>query len=414
MARLNNVLFLIVAIAILVAIPIAWQMLKSDSGSADGAQFQVNYGRTGALIGDVPFDWHPVDEAFFVEKIVAANHTVFDVNVAVGFELINGMAFAPDGRLFYTELSGSVKVLKGWQTTEFARIADADIAVGKDGEAGLFDITLDPNFEENGFVYVYYLSNGTNKIVRFTDQNGIGVNSTMILDGIPQGIQHNGGVLKFGPDGKLYLSVGDGQLEGESLGIRNPSQNITSLQGKILRMNPDGTIPDDNPFPNSYTFAYGLRNPFGYDFNPESGKIFSGDNGIDCCDELTIMEEGNNSGWPLELGITESEEFKQPIYAWSASERVAPTRVAFYNSTDLYMGTWRTRELYHFILDGEDIVNVETFVLGDLPQDLITGAHAGLMHEGADPRGGILDVELGPDGFLFITDADGIYRLKFR
>jgi len=411
MARLNSILFLIIVIAILVAIPVVWQMLKSDSNVAEGP-FRVNYGSTGALPGDVPFERHPVDEFFTVEKIVDASNEVFDVNIAVGSPLINGMAFAPDGRLFYTELSGSIKVLKGWQVSEFAFISNASIAIRENGEAGLFDITLDPDFEQNHYVYVYYLSNGTNRIARFTDENGVGTDFTIIFEKIPQGFQHNGGVLKFGLDGKLYLSTGDGLIDGERFGERNPAQNVSSLQGKILRMNSDGSMPDDNPFAGTYTFAYGLRNPFGYDIHPVTGKFFVSDNGIDCCDELTIMESGNNSGWPFELGITNSEEYKQPIYAWSASERVAPTRLAFYNSTDLYMGTWRTRELYHFILDGEQVKEVHSYVLGDLPQDLVTGAHGGIVHEGSDPRGGILDVEAGPDGFLYISDADGIYRLK--
>ncbi len=348
----------------------------------------------------------------------------FAIETVAKAELATGLGFAPDGRLFYSELiSGRIVTLRGNQIEIFAQVPNHFVPTVEKGEAGLLALALDPDFTSNGYVYVYYSSGGTSKVARYTDKNGRGTNFTIIFDGIPQGKIHNGGDLEFGADGKLYVSTGDATEIEVELGSNNPAQNISSFGGKILRMNKDGSLPTDNPFPNSYTYVYGLRNVFKFAIHP-SGKIYAADQGIKCCDEVNIISAGQNYGWPFEMGINPRSQYTQPIYDWNAEERIVPAGMVFYTDNaypkeykdNLFMGTWRTREIYRFILEEDTVKGVEAFAIGDLKlnKSIITGLHAGYVHKDSDPREGILDLVVGPDGLLYFSDVNGIYRLVWE
>jgi glucose/arabinose dehydrogenase len=395
-----------VIIAVAIVLTVAFVMLPQGApmGSEPSTVIKtVNYGAVGAANNpEAEFERHSLTEDFDVELVTEAS-------------VVTGIDFTSDGRMYFVELgSGKINILnQDGSVVEIAEIPEELTPIDVEGEAGVLDIELDPQFDENGFIYVYYSSGGTNKVARIKEVNSKGEDFRVIFDGVPQGIIHNGGELKFGPDGKLYLSTGDATVGGEILGINNPAQDIENKAGKVLRMNPDGSLPEGNPFPNSYAFAYGIRNIFGYDFQPNTGKIFAGDNGIDCCDELNIIEKGKNYGWPVEIGITNNPEFGQPIYAWSAEDRVAPTKLAFANENELFMGTWRTREIYRFTIENYIVTKVDSYVLGDLPPP-ITGFHAGEVHEGSDPRGGVVEIELGTDGNLYFSERAAIYKLVIK
>ena len=164
----------------------------------------------------------------------------------------------PDGRILVTERLGRVVILgKG----EIYRVEEAEHT----GEAGLLGAVLSPDFSEDKHIYIYYTyrsGNGLfNRISRFILEDDTLKDEEYILDGIPGSRFHNGGRIKFGPDGKLYVTTGDAQET-------SLSQNVDSLAGKILRMNPDGSVPEDNPFENSLVYAYGLRNPQGLSWHP--------------------------------------------------------------------------------------------------------------------------------------------------
>ena len=369
----------------------------------------------GTLLGETsePANLLRIEDKFVVEK------------VADGI-VPTGLAFSPDGRLFFSELPGQIKVVDGDSLSEFAYVEDSQVPIVEDGEAGVFAIAIDPEFNSNHYVYVFYTSGGSGKIGRFTDVNGVGEEFTIIFDGVPQNKIHNGGDLEFGLDGKLYLSTGDATLIKTDLGEKNPAQDINNKGGKVLRINKDGSIPKDNPFDDSYTYAYGFRNLFGLAINPISGEIYVGDQGIDCCEEVNAIKEGKNYGWPFEMGIVENSLYENPIYSWDKDGRVSPTGMAFYTGekypgfkNDLFLTTWRTREIYHFTIDGNEIQQAETFSVEDLVSlSPITGRHAGNVHEGqktesgsASSSEGLLDIVQGTDGYLYFSDVKGIYRL---
>jgi hypothetical protein len=196
------------------------------------------------------------------------------------------IAFLPDSTLIFTERKGNVKTVKNGAVNLVGRIGAKE-----EGESGLSGIAVDPQFLKNRFIYVYYTysANGSlvNRISRFTLNDTL-TDERVLLDNIPAGEIHNGGGLRFGPDGLLYASTGDA-------GEKQNSQDIGSLGGKILRMKRDGSVPSDNPFGN-YVYAYGLRDPQGFDWS--DGFLYVTDHGPIRHDEVNIVEKGGEYGWP--------------------------------------------------------------------------------------------------------------------
>ena len=156
-------------------------------------------------------------------------------SVIPGLNFPVGMALAPDGRVFFNErLTGKIRIINPqWQlvSTQFCQLS-----VATSGEQGLLGLAIDPNFAQNNFVYAYYTEAGAarNRVVRYTESSGSCTQETIILDNLPASTNHNGGIIQFGPDGKLYVIIGDA-------GNTANAQTVTSLAGKILRVNPDGS-----------------------------------------------------------------------------------------------------------------------------------------------------------------------------
>jgi glucose/arabinose dehydrogenase len=246
------------------------------------------------------------------------------------------MAFAPDGRLFFTEKNlGEVRILKDEKLLPepFVRISDLYVAQHQ----GLLGITLDPNFNTNHYVYIYYTSNanetGTrfNKVVRFTESNNKAVDQKILLDNIPASAEGEfaGGALAFGPDDKLYISTGHANSA-------ELPQNKSSLIGKVLRINNDGTTPPDNPFPNSTVYTLGHRNIFGIAFDEKNGMGIVTENGDAHYDEINILEKGGNYGFPTTQPPTKSPQLDnsssvKPVRAYW--ETIAPTQAIFYSGS---------------------------------------------------------------------------------
>jgi glucose/arabinose dehydrogenase len=235
---------------------------------------------------------------------------------------LGSMAFTPDGRLFYTEKNtGKIKIIKDNKTLSepFSTIRDVYV----DWEQGLLGIAIDPNFQDNKFVYVYYTAikdqsaSPFNRVVRFTDHNNTGTDMRVLMDNIPASRgYHSGGALAFGPDDKLYITVGDAT---EHEYAQDPS---TSL-GKTLRINRDGTIPKDNPFPNSPVYTLGHRNTYGIAFDWNTGVGILTENGDQAYDEVNLIEKGGNYGFPFDQPANVAPELS------NSSDSIKPLRSYF-------------------------------------------------------------------------------------
>jgi len=227
------------------------------------------------------------------------------------------MAFAPDGRLFVCQQGGQLRVIKNgsYLSTPFVTLA-----VDSSGERGLLGIAFDPNFATNHYLYVYYTvatSPIHNRVSRFTAAGDTAAPGSEVvileLNNLSSATNHNGGAIHFGPDGKLYIAVGE-NANGAN------SQTLSNLLGKVLRINADGTIPTDNPFYNTATgnnraiWALGLRNPFTFAFQPGTTRLFINDVGQSTWEEINDGIAGSNYGWPTTEGPTSNPDFRSPIY----------------------------------------------------------------------------------------------------
>ena len=248
--------------------------------------------------------------------------------VAVVGDGVTAMAFAPDGRLFLTEVSsGDVRVITPDGQLLPEPFAHLDVVTSP--EWGLLGLAIDPEFEQNHYVYIYFIqSAGPGRyeakpvLMRFTDADNKGVDPTVIIEfplANPESPFHVAGAIHFGPDGYLYISIGDTQRQ-------ELPQDLSSPFGKILRVTRDGNGAPDNPFidepgADPRVYAYGLRNSFAFTFEPESGRIYAADNGDLNCDELNIIEAGKNYGWPESRATTgapcQNPGAVEPIYNYA-------------------------------------------------------------------------------------------------
>jgi uncharacterized repeat protein (TIGR03806 family) len=256
--------------------------------------------------------------------------------VVTGINGATAMDFAPDGRLFVCEQTGALRVVKN---DLLLPVPFLTVKVDSSWERGLLGVAFDPHFEKNHYVYVNYISPDPyphHRISRFTaDGDTAAPGSEVILfegddqeklgGGVKNG--HQGGAIHFGKDGKLYIAIGD-QTAGA------PAQDMKTLQGKILRLNADGSIPEDNPFYKKTTgkyraiWALGLRNPFTFAFQPSTGRMFINDVG-GANEEINVGAAGANYGWPtVEHGPTSDRRFRGPIH-WYKESSIAGG--AFYN-----------------------------------------------------------------------------------
>lgn len=220
------------------------------------------------------------------------------------------------------------------------------------GEGGLLGFILSPNFESNQEAYAYhtYEENGEvlNRIVVLRLHQNTWRETSVILEGIPGGRIHNGGRIKIGPDGKLYATAGDA-------GNPNNAQNVSSLAGKILRMELDGSIPNDNPIKNSYVYSYGHRNPQGLAWD-HSGKLYSSEHGQSAHDEINQIEPGKNYGWPVIEGDEKATNMVSPLFH-TGEETWAPSGIEIKNG-NIYVATLRGESIRVVDLAGTKVETV--------------------------------------------------------
>ena len=307
------------------------------------------------------------------------------------------MAFAPDGRLFMLEQGGRVRV---FQNNQLLATPFVQVNTTTSGERGLLGIAFDPDFQSNNYVYLYYtvaINPPRNRVSRFTANGNVAVpNSEQTIfeiDALSADPFHNGGALHFGADGKLYIAVGDNRRSENA-------QEMTTLKGKILRINKNGTIPNDNPFYNSASgdnraiWALGLRNPFNFAVQPNTGLILINDVGQNDWEEINLGEAGANYGWPITEGpFNENnpayEDFTAPVYAYNHSGGACSiTGGVFYNPNaptfpnqyhgDYFFGDYCARFIRHY---DPNTGNTQTFA--------------------TNIRVGLVDIKIAPNGSLY-------------
>jgi glucose/arabinose dehydrogenase len=248
------------------------------------------------------------------------------------------MEIAPDGRIFVCLQEGGLRVIKNGALLPTPFLT---LNVDPTGERGLLGIAFDPNFANNNFLYLYYTvatSPQHNRVSRFTANGDMVVpgSETIIweLDNLTSATNHNGGAIHFGPDGKLYIAVGENATPSNA-------QTLSNMLGKVLRINSDRSIPTDNPFFNTAVgnnrsiWALGLRNPFTFAFQPGTGRLFINDVGQNAWEEINDGIAGSNYGWPVTEGLTSNPAFRSPLFAYGhgsdATTGCAIAGGAFYN-----------------------------------------------------------------------------------
>ena len=323
-----------------------------------------------------------------------------ETQIATGLTKPYEMAFAPDGRLFVSLEAGSIRVIKNGSLlpTPFVRLS-----VNSRGDRGVIGIAFDPNFATNQFVYVYYTATTPaihNQVSRFTANGDVAVPGSeqdiFDIDNLGSAVIHNGGSLNFGSDGKLYITTGDNVQS-------NTPQSMASTLGKVLRVNPDGTIPTDNPFYSTAAgkyraiWALGLRNPFTANVDPVTGTYFIDDVGAHTWEEIDQGATGANYGWPIHEGVANDPPFVDPVFAYghgsTSTTGCAIAGGAFYDPPVVqfpssYVGTY-------FFADN----------CGGWIRDLdpSTGIATDFI-QGVD---GPIGLQTAPDGSLYYLSRDG-------
>lgn len=315
------------------------------------------------------------------------NYNVKVVTVAENLEIPWEIAFAPDGRIFFTERVGNLRVIENGQLNP-KPVTILDVGTV---EGGLLGLALDPKFEQNHFLYLYYtyfeFPFTYNKVVRFTEKDNALLDEFILVDKIPGAEIHDGGRLKFGPDEKLYITTGDA-------GNSNAAQDLNSLSGKILRINPDGTIPSDNPFADSMIFSYGHRNPQGLDWDPVTGKLVVTEHGQSAHDEINVVEAGKNYGWPKVVGGEHDPQYIDPILQ-TGEDTWAPSGATFYDSKNI--PEW-TNKYFVATLRGSHLRMLDL----NLAENQVISSEALF----ANTYGRLRDASIGPDGNLYLLTSN--------
>ncbi|MCE2498062.1 MAG: PQQ-dependent sugar dehydrogenase [Nitrosopumilaceae archaeon] len=336
--------------------------------------------------------------------------------IADGLAVPWSIDWLPDGTAIFTERGGTVSVIRDGLPEPEAVLS---VAVGGGAEAGLLGVAVDPDFEDNGYVYLYYtytdlLSPPYNRIERYTyydGHDGSGGNTAtglprlgdahVILDRIPASSWHDGGRIQFGPDGMLYAATGDAI-------VPELSQDASSLAGKILRMDRDGGVPTDNPWEGSLVYSMGHRNPQGMDWDRDGRMIItehgpSGRLGVGH-DEINVIVKGGNYGWPVVIGDSINNggvgggggggtPYENPAFHTGGSTW-APSGAEFYESD--VIPEWQGRYFVATLL-GRTLQMVQVSPDGTVvPHTPLFGGEFGRLR----------DVQTGPDGHLYVLTSN--------
>lgn len=287
------------------------------------------------------------------------------------------IAFLPSGEILLTERPG--RVLKIGQDKKVIEVA----GVRHIGEGGLLGLALHPDFANNNFIYLYYTTQEGgqlgNKVERYKLENDALADRKIIIEGILGSSNHDGGRIAFGPDGYLYVTSGDAQQT-------NLAQDRNSLNGKILRVKDDGSIPTDNPFGNA-VYSYGHRNVQGIAWEGD-GRLWATEHGQSAFDELNLIEKGKNYGWPTIQGDERRDGMTTPVINSGPDETWAPSGAIYFEGSIFFAGL-RGETLYQAKVENGKVVELKKHLQNEY--------------------GRLRTVVLGPDGYLYIltNNRDG-------
>ena len=305
------------------------------------------------------------------------------------------IVFADSNRILVTERNGNLRVIENGKLSDIPLYTFGEVAPR--GEGGLMGMTLDPDYINNKYIYFSYTYGNNNsvkvKIVRFKDAGNTLIEEKTLLDNIRGASFHDGCRLKFGPYNKLYITTGDA-------GDKEDAQNINSLNGKILRINSDGTIPEDNPFPGSPVWCYGNRNPQGIAWYPGTDIMYetehgpSGFDGPGGGDEVNIIKKGKNYGWPVVHHKMHKEGMEDPLLEFTPA--VAPAGAMFYSGN---MFPEFKNNFFFCCLRGEGIIRV--LIDEKDPEKIISYDKMKEIDFGR-----IRDIEEAPDGSIYFCTSN--------
>lgn len=340
------------------------------------------------------------------EIFTTADGVRFFVDTVVSrVEVPWSLTFAPDGRLFFTERPGRVRIVQNGTLVAQPALTLADVVAS--GESGALGLAVDPDFARTHYVFIAYTARAAagavNRLVRYREAGNTLADAVVLLDNIAAASIHDGSRVKFGPDGMLYMTMGDA-ADAEN------AQNLSSDNGKILRLTAEGTTPRDNPF-STPVFSYGHRNPQGIDWHPVTGDLWETEHGNIGNDEVNVVQGGANYGWPVIEADATRPGMVTPLMFFTPS--VAPSGAAFYRGTafpafqnNFFFATLRGFHIRRLRLDPASPRRVAA------DEKLVENRY-----------GRIRDVVAGPDGYLYFstsnrdgrntptTDDDRILRL---
>jgi len=295
--------------------------------------------------------------------------------IATGLQVPWGIAFLPSGEALVAErTTGRIMRIPRGGGKPTVAMKVPGVATG-DGEGGLLGLAVSPRYASDHLVYAYYTTASDNRIARFT----LGGKPQPILTGLRSGSIHNGGRIAFGPDGKLYAGVGE-------TGDRGLAQDPKSLNGKILRIDPEGGVPKDNPFPGSKVWSLGHRNVQGLAFDG-AGRLWASEFGQENVDEVNLIVKGHNYGWPVVegRGDTQGGKFTNPKVTWSPTSTSSPSGAAIANGR-LYVAALQCGCVWRIPLDGAS---------AGKPTKLLAGRY-----------GRLRTVVRAPDGSLWVATSN--------
>jgi len=324
--------------------------------------------------------------------------------VVVGLAFPAAFTVAPDGRIFYgLRFTGEIRIFDPADSSDTHFFTISHVATT--GEQGLLGLAVSPQYPTKPWVYAYAtrtVSQVTkNQIVRIKPAQGGGLTMEVLFN-TGAASSHNGGRIAFGPSGQLYGVVGEN-------GIPVQSQNLGTTLGKVIRMTASGGVPSTNPIPGNYMWAYGIRNSFGFAFDPVTGRLWETENGPECNDELNVIRKAGNYGWgasgtcstPPAPPKNTNQDGPSPILPrrWYTPQ-IAPTGAAFCSGCGLgstsegalFFGTFNTNQIRRVTLDASRSGVASETVVYTHPSP-------------------ILSVQAAPGGTLYFSDPGGIYKL---